>query len=106
MCLGNATGAQNDLERVTKMAYNQVALYGMNPKIGLLSFPSDDNRFDKPYSEDTARMIDSEVRLIVDAAYQRTLALLTEKKDLVEKLALSLLEREVSCPVSWVCPYL
>eukprot|EP00884_Botryococcus_braunii_P009436 jgi/Botrbrau1/18494/Bobra.0072s0073.1 len=90
-----STGAQNDLERVTKMAYNQVALYGMNPKIGLLSFPSDDNRFDKPYSEDTARIIDEEVRVLIDSAYQRTLELLTEKKDLVEKLAMALLDKEV-----------
>lgn len=44
-----STGAQNDLERVTKMAYSQVAIYGMNPKIGLLSFPPEENQLHKPY---------------------------------------------------------
>lgn len=77
------------------MAYNQVALYGMNSKIGLLSFPADDNRFDKPYSEDTARIIDEEARQLIDKAYQRTVELLTENKELVEKLAHALLEKEV-----------
>ena len=57
-------GAQNDLERVTKMAYAQVALYGMNERVGLLSFPQDDSRLDKPYSNETARIIDDEVSLL------------------------------------------
>ena len=88
-------GAQNDLERVTKMAYAQVALYGMNEKVGLLSFPQDDNRLDKPYSNETARLIDDEVRQMVHKAYQRTLELLTEKRALVTDLAEQLLAREV-----------
>lgn len=90
-----STGAQNDLERVTRMAYSQVAIYGMNSAIGLLSFPPEEGRLDKPYSEDTARMIDGEVRTLVEAAYQRTLSLLTEKKSLVESMAQELLKKEV-----------
>ena len=68
-----STGAQNDLERVTKMAYSQVAIYGMNPALGLVSFPPEENQFNRPYSEDTARMIDSEVRDLITGAYTRTL---------------------------------
>jgi AFG3 family protein len=90
-----STGAQNDLERVTRMAYSQVAVYGMNPAIGLLSFPPEEGRFDKPYSDDTARMIDGEVRTLVGASYERTVALLKEKRDLVESMAQELLEKEV-----------
>ena len=90
-----STGAQNDLEKVTKMAYNRVAVYGMNDKVGMLSFPSDDQSFQKPYSQDTARMIDEEVRALVDVAYKRTVALVTKEKAKVEALALGLLEKEV-----------
>lgn len=90
-----STGAQNDLERVTRMAYSQVAVYGMNASIGLLSFPQEENRFDKPYSEETAKMIDFEVRNLVKMAYVRTKELLLEKKDLVEAMAKALLEKEV-----------
>ena len=90
-----STGAQNDLEKVTKMAYNRVAVYGMNEKVGMLSFPSDDQQFQKPYSQDTARMIDEEVRELVDQAYKRTVALVKEKKEFVEALAQGLLQREV-----------
>lgn len=90
-----STGAQNDLERVTRMAYSQVALYGMNKKIGLLSYPPEDGRIDKPYSEDTAKVIDTEVRNLVDTSYKRTKQLMLEKKDLVEKMAQALLDKEV-----------
>lgn len=90
-----STGAQNDLERVTRMAYSQVAVYGMNSVIGLLSFPPEEGRLDKPYSDDTARLIDGEVRTLVDLAYQRTLVLLEDKKALVEDMAQALLEKEV-----------
>merc|ERR1719231_1057422 len=61
----------------------------------MLSFPPDDNRFDKPYSSDTARVIDEEVRSMVDAMYERTLSLVTEKKPLIKKLAEELLKKEV-----------
>jgi len=90
-----STGAQNDLEKVTKMAYNMTAVYGLNEKIGLLSFPQGDNDFKSPYSEDTARMIDVEVRQLVDKAYLRTCALVREKKSVVESLARALLDKEV-----------
>ena len=90
-----STGAQNDLERVTKMAYSQIALYGMNDKIGLLSYPPEDGRIDKPYSDDTARVIDTEVRALVDRSYKRTKQLMLKRKDLVEKMAQALLEKEV-----------
>lgn len=90
-----STGAQNDLERVTRMAYSQVAVYGMNPTVGLLSFPQEEGRLDKPYSEDTARLIDGEVRTLVENAYKRTVSLLEGKRGLVEAMATELLAKEV-----------
>merc|ERR1719463_576142 len=87
-----STGAQNDLERITKSAYALVTVYGMNDKIGLGSFPPNDQQFDKPYSDETANEIDKEVRAIIDGQYTRTLALLEEKRDLVEALAQALLK--------------
>jgi AFG3 family protein len=69
------------------MAYSTVAVYGMNEKVGLVSFPPDQNRFDKPYSDETAKTIDQEARDIINKCYDRTLSLLQEKKDLVEALA-------------------
>jgi len=90
-----STGAQNDLEKVTKLAYNQIAVYGMNEKVGLLSFPPQENSFDKPYSQKTAELIDGEVREMVAGMYVKTLALLESKKHLVEAMALKLLEKEV-----------
>eukprot|EP00730_Choanoeca_flexa_P016057 TRINITY_DN7509_c0_g1_i1.p1 TRINITY_DN7509_c0_g1~~TRINITY_DN7509_c0_g1_i1.p1 ORF type:complete len:760 (+),score=254.58 TRINITY_DN7509_c0_g1_i1:185-2464(+) len=92
------TGAQDDLQKVTRLAYSQIAVYGMNNKVGNLSFKMpDDNEpsFDKPYSEATAQMIDEEARNLVQSAYQRTLDLLTEKRESVEKVAQLLLEKEV-----------
>ena len=92
-----STGAQNDLQQVTKMSYAMVTVYGMSEKVGNISFydPQQENTFTKPYSEETGKLIDDEVRKLVDDAYQRTLTLLTEKKDEVEKIALALLNREV-----------
>ncbi|GLI70800.1 hypothetical protein VaNZ11_015677, partial [Volvox africanus] len=55
-----STGAVNDLERITQMAYSQVAVYGMNEKVGLVSFRMERDAFDKPYSDETARLIDEE----------------------------------------------
>ena len=95
--LGNiSTGAQNDLEKVTKMAYAEVGLYGMNGKVGLVSFPPDDTAFNKPYSENTAKLIDEEVRKLIDAAYSRTKEIVTGKKDLIIHMAEELLDKEVS----------
>ncbi len=92
-----STGAQNDLQQVTKIAYAMVTVYGMNQKVGNLSFydPQQESVFTKPYSEETGKIIDEEVRGLVERAYQRTKALLTERKEEVEKIALALLEREV-----------
>lgn len=92
------TGAQDDLRKVTKSAYAEVVHYGMSEKVGLLSFemPQEgDMQFDKPYSETTAQLIDEEVRAIVNLAYVKTKELLNEKKDIVEKVALRLLEQEI-----------
>ncbi|NDA60699.1 MAG: ATP-dependent zinc metalloprotease FtsH [Chitinophagia bacterium] len=92
-----STGAANDLQQITRIAYSMVTAYGMNKNVGNVSFydPSQENTFTKPYSEETGRMIDEEVRSIIDAAYQRTLQLLEEKKQAVEILAKELLSKEV-----------
>lgn len=92
-----STGAQNDLQQVTKLSYAMVTVYGMNEKVGNLSFydPQQESTFTKPYSDDTGKLIDVEVRALVDSAYKRTRELLTEKKEQVDKLAKALLEREV-----------
>jgi AFG3 family protein len=92
-----STGAANDLQQITKIAYSMITVYGMNSKVGNISFydPTTENTFTKPYSEETGKLIDEEVRKLIDAAYERTKDLLTEKKEQVEKLAQALLEKEV-----------
>ncbi|MFT4022457.1 MAG: ATP-dependent zinc metalloprotease FtsH [Flavihumibacter sp.] len=92
-----STGAQNDLQQITKMAYSMVTVYGMNDKVGNISFydPQQENSFTKPYSEETSRMIDEEVRKLIDAAYERTKELLETKRNEVGLLAEQLLEKEV-----------
>jgi len=92
-----STGAQDDLEKVTKIASSQVVHYGMNEKIGYVSFKkeNDDITVEKPYSQATSRLIDQETRKIVNEAYQKTYDLLITKKDELLKLAKVLLEREV-----------
>ncbi|MCE3282305.1 MAG: cell division protein FtsH, partial [Chitinophagaceae bacterium] len=92
-----STGASNDLQQITKIAYSMITVYGMNDKVGNVSYydPSQENQFTKPYSEETGKMIDEEVRKLIEAAYERTKDLLTEKKADVEKLAKELLEKEV-----------
>lgn len=94
-----STGALNDLERVTKQAYAMVAYYGMSEQIGNLSFYDSTGQSDmaltKPYSERTAQDIDSEVKAIVDGAYQRALETLQTHRDGLTQLAELLLEREV-----------
>ncbi|MCB9230343.1 MAG: ATP-dependent metallopeptidase FtsH/Yme1/Tma family protein [Bacteroidia bacterium] len=92
-----STGAQNDLERITQTAYAMVTLYGMNDKVGNVSF--NDTRqeytFTRPYSEETANMIDKEVRTIIDTAYKRVKDLLIEQGEALEAIAQELLRREV-----------
>ena len=92
-----STGASNDLQQITKIAYSMVTVYGMNEKVGNISYydPAQENYFTKPYSEETGKMIDQEVRKLIDDAYIKTKALLTEKKVEVEKLAKELLVKEV-----------
>ena len=92
-----STGASNDLQQITKMAYSMVTVYGMNDKVGNISYydPTQDNTFTKPYSEETGKMIDEEVRTLIAGAYVSTKQLLTEKKAEVEILAKQLLEKEV-----------
>jgi len=94
-----STGALSDLEKVTKQAYAMVTVYGLNDKIGNISFydssGQSDYSFSKPYSEKTAETIDEEVRNMVEEAYQRTLGILKENKDKLATLAEKLLEKEV-----------
>lgn len=92
-----STGASNDLQQITKIAYSMVTVYGMNPKVGNLSYydPAQENYFTKPFSEETGRMIDEEVRKLIEDAYVKTKALLIEKRSDVEKLAKELLVKEV-----------
>jgi AFG3 family protein len=92
------TGARDDLDKVTRMAYAMVTSFGMSQKIGQLSFPSSgdrgDERFTKPYSEVTAQTIDEEVRRIVDGAFKRAKDMLTVHQSELEKVAKLLLEKE------------
>ncbi|WP_052272806.1 ATP-dependent zinc metalloprotease FtsH [Flavihumibacter solisilvae] len=92
-----STGAQNDLQQITRMAYAMVTVYGMNDKVGNVSFydPQQENSFTKPYSEETSKLIDEEVRKLIDSAYDRTRELLTEKRQQVGILAEKLLDKEV-----------
>jgi AFG3 family protein len=92
-----STGAANDLQQITKIAYSMVTAYGMSQKVGNVSFydPSQENTFTKPFSEETGKIIDEEVRAIIDDGYKRTLKLLNERKSEVEILAKALLDKEV-----------
>lgn len=94
-----STGALSDLEKITKQAYSMVTVYGLNDKIGNISFYDSSGQseynFQKPYSEQTAELIDKEVKAYTDMAYKRTLDLLEANKDKLAKVAELLLEREV-----------
>jgi AFG3 family protein len=94
-----STGALSDLERITKMAYGMVTIYGMNKEIGNMSYydskQADSYSFQKPYSDATAEKIDKEVRGIIDHAYQRTLSLLTKHRQYLDVIAQELLEKEI-----------
>ncbi|MGB0167220.1 MAG: ATP-dependent zinc metalloprotease FtsH [Luteibaculum sp.] len=92
-----STGALSDLEKVTKQAYAMVQIYGLNEKIGNISFydRQQEHQFQKPYSEETAKTIDHEAHLIVEEQYKRAKKILSEHKDKLELLAKKLLEKEV-----------
>lgn len=94
-----SSGAQNDLERVTKQAYAMVSIFGMSEKVGTVSFydstGQSDYAFTKPYSEKTAELIDAEAKKIIDEQYQRALDILRKNSEGHKKLADLLLEREV-----------
>ncbi|KAK5642825.1 hypothetical protein RI129_008992 [Pyrocoelia pectoralis] len=90
------TGAQNDLEKVTKMAYAQVQEFGMNETVGLISFPDQEmkERGRKPFSKQLSSVIDNEARKLIAKAYKRTEVVLTENKAKLELLAAALLKKE------------
>jgi cell division protease FtsH len=93
-----STGALSDLERITKMAYSMVTVYGMNKEIGNISFfdsKQSEYSFNKPYSEATAEKIDQEVKKIIESAYNRTKQLLSLHREKLEIIAKELLEKEI-----------
>jgi ATP-dependent metalloprotease FtsH len=94
-----STGALSDLEKITKQAFASVVYYGLNDKIGNVSYydssGQSEYQFGKPYSEDTAKTIDQEIKKMIDAAYVRTKSILIENKDKLTALAEKLLEKEV-----------
>jgi ATP-dependent metalloprotease FtsH len=92
-----STGALSDLEKVTKQAYAMVSIYGLNERVGNVSFYDSrgSDSFTKPYSDDTAKIIDEEVSKLIEEQYKRALNLLTENEDKLTALAEKLLESEV-----------
>lgn len=93
-----STGALSDLEKVTKQARAMVTVYGLNEKIGNLTYydsSGNDNGFSKPYSEETAKTIDEEISKIIENQYDRAIQILEQNKDKLTKLAELLLEKEV-----------
>ena len=94
-----STGALSDLEKITKQAYAMVSVYGLNDKIGNISFydssGQSDYNFQKPYSEKTGQLIDEEVSKMVESAYERTKQILSDNKEKLSQLAELLLEKEV-----------
>jgi cell division protease FtsH len=92
-----STGALSDLEKVTKQAYAMVSIYGLNKRVGNISYYDSQGRdmFTKPYSEDTAKVIDEEVSKMIEFQYTRAIQILIEHKDKLEQLANKLLTAEV-----------
>ncbi|XP_013790221.1 paraplegin-like [Limulus polyphemus] len=92
------TGAQDDLKKVTKMAYAQIKQYGMNEDIGLLAFPTEEETKNfiggKPFSRKLANVMDEQARLLVAKAYKKTEMVLCENKDKLKLMAEALLQRE------------
>ncbi|WP_159521867.1 ATP-dependent zinc metalloprotease FtsH [Sunxiuqinia indica] len=94
-----SSGAQNDLEKITKQAYAMISIFGMSEKVGNVSFydstGQNDYGFTKPYSEKTAELIDSEAKKLIDAQYKRALQVLKDNAEGHKKLGDRLLEKEV-----------
>ena len=93
-----STGALSDLEKVTKQAMAMVTIYGLDEKIGNISYYDSQNQgygFTKPYSEETAKIIDQEIKKITDGQYKRAQAILKKHEDKLHQLANKLLETEV-----------
>ena len=94
-----STGALSDLEKVTKQARAMVTVYGLNEKVGNLTYHDSSGQseynFTKPYSEKTSELIDKEISNLIEEQYQRAIKLLEENKDKLTKLAEILLEKEV-----------
>jgi AFG3 family protein len=92
-----STGAQNDLERTTKLSYAMIALYGMNKAVGPFSFKDLDNEysFKQPYSDETAKLVDEEARKLINECYERTVQLLKKHRDKLDAVAAELAEKEV-----------
>ena len=93
-----STGALSDLEKVTKQAMAMVTIYGLDEKIGNISYYDSQNQgygFTKPYSEETAKIIDQEIKKITDGQYERAKAILKKHEDKLHMLANKLLETEV-----------
>ncbi len=94
-----STGALSDLEKVTKQAYAMITIYGLNDKIGNISYydstGANEYGFTKPYSEKTAQTIDEEVSKLIETAYKRAKDILTKNKNLLTQLAEKLLDKEV-----------
>lgn len=94
-----STGALSDLEKVTRQARAMVTIYGLNDKLGNITYydstGQSEYNFSKPYSEDTARVIDSEISQLIEEQYQRAIAILQENRDKLTELADILIEREV-----------
>jgi len=94
-----STGALSDLEKVTKQARAMVTIYGLNDKIGNVTYydstGQSEYNFSKPYSEETAKVIDKEISDLIESQYQRAIQILQENKDKLNQLADILIEKEV-----------
>ena len=94
-----STGALSDLEKVTKQARAMVTVYGLNDKLGNITYYDSTGQseysFSKPYSEDTAMVIDKEISTLIESQYQRAIDILSENKDKLNMLADILIEKEV-----------
>jgi cell division protease FtsH len=92
-----STGASSDLDQVTRIAFSMSTIWGMSDKVGQVSYYNmmNEGGFQKPFSEETAKLIDQEVREIADRQYKRAIELLTSKRVELDKLAKTLLEKEV-----------